>query len=155
MLCEQLGVQIHCLRHRIAEHGLTSALEDVARLSLSAVELVSFPGCRGNRWGDFGASADVPPPRIANMMAAAGLRCPSIMVSEAELANNRLGATLSWIGELGCRRVVLTALQPGPESQAARDWGRRFDDAFHYAQRCRARGFEFILHTQPELWAPV
>ena len=151
MRLDQLGVQVHCLRHRIAEAGLPAVLDWVAGLGLTALELVSFPGCRGNRWGDFGAATELAPERIASALQAAGLHCPSVMVSEAELAPDRLRSTLAWVGALGCRRIVLTALHPVNSSGHGPSFIQRVHD---HAQRCRSEGFAFMLHTQPELWAP-
>ena len=59
MRAEQLGVQLHCLRHAVRD-DFSGALESIRRLGLAVVELVSFPGCRGNPWGDFGNATDLP-----------------------------------------------------------------------------------------------
>ena len=153
MRLEQLGVQAHCLRHQIAL-SLASALEAVARLGLNAIELVSFPGCRGNPWGDFGRSTDLPPREIAAALATEGLQCPSVMVTEAELATDRLAETLAWILAVGCRRVVLNSLQHPPRPSWA-DWQRSLERAEGYAKQCGEHSLDFTLHTQPELWAAV
>lgn len=153
---ERLGVQIHCLRHEIARDGLGPVLEGIAGLGLWAVEMVSFPGCRGNRWGDFGAAADLPARELGAALRAAGLACPAAMVYLAELAPERRPVVYQWVSELGCARIVLAMLGTGttptgpPPSRA--DWQRAFDEFDQLAGSMRAAGLEPVVHTQPDLW---
>ncbi len=147
MRSDQLGVQVHCLRHRIAAEGLPATLDRVRALGLRSIELVRFPGCRGNPWGDFGAATDLAPTRIAASLAAAGLHCPSVMVGEAELSNGCLGRSLDWIDGVGCHRVVLTALHAAEPGSP-----RYMETVIEHASRCAREGFDFVLHTHPELW---
>ena len=147
---DQLGVQVHCLRHRIAAAGLQAALDWVRQLCLSSIELISFPGCYGNRWGDFGAATHLSPERIRAALSASGLICPGVMVGEAELSSDRIDATLDWIGAIGSHRVVLTAVHSAPTGAP-----QFLDRVYAHAHRCLRAGFQFVLHTQPELWVPV
>jgi sugar phosphate isomerase/epimerase len=153
MRAEQLGVQLHCLRHAVRE-SLPGTLALIRRLGLDVVELVSFPGCRGNPWGDFGTAADLPPPSIRAALDEAGLRCPSVMVNEQELAPDRVDAVLDWIAGVGAYRVALTAFSLSPAASVP-DWRAALASANAHAERCRDRGLAFVLHTQPELWKPV
>jgi sugar phosphate isomerase/epimerase len=150
---DQLGVQAHCLRFEIAS-GLESALTAVAGLGVRAIEMMSFPGCRGNPWGDFGPAADVPPERIAAAMREAGLACPSVMVHERELRPEHRDRTMHWIHALGVSRIVLTAIEMHPRP-TLRDWQIAFDQVLALATTLRSQGFQLILHTQPDLWHPT
>jgi sugar phosphate isomerase/epimerase len=149
---ERLGVQAHCLRHAIAA-GLEPALERVAALGLRAIEMMSFPGCRGQAWGDFGAAADRAPRDIGAALRAAGLACPSAMVLERELDLSRIEATLRWVSELGCPRLVQSSFTIADDAGAA-DWQLAFDRIEGLARRVRAAGLRYVLHTQPNLWRP-
>ena len=153
MRAEQLGVQLHCLRHAVRE-SMPRALESIRRLGLDVVELVSFPGCRGNPWGDFGTAADLPPRSIRSALENAGLRCPSVMVNALELAPARIDVALDWIAGVGADTVALTAFSL-PKGATVPDWQAALASANAHAERCRNRGLQFVLHTQPELWATV
>jgi len=152
---DRLGVQIHCLRHEVAR-GLEATLDGIAALGASAVEMVSFPGCRGNRWGDFGAAADRSARELSTALRAAGLACPGTIVYGHELVPERRAATFQWVGELGCPRIVLAMLATGttPTGPAPTrdDWQRAFDDFALLAASMRAAGLEPVVHTQPDLW---
>jgi sugar phosphate isomerase/epimerase len=150
---DQLGVQAHCLRFEIAK-DLDAALSAVSALGIGAIEMMSFAGCRGNPWGDFGAAADLSAHAIRNSIRAAGLHCPSIMVHEHELAPGHLEQTLDWIGELGVGRIVLTALAMSRERRLEH-WHQAFERLLLLAAKIRAAGLRLIIHTQPELWAPI
>lgn len=149
---ERLGVQAHCLRHAIAA-GLEPAFERVAALGIRAIEMMSFPGCRGQAWGDFGAAADREPRDIGAVLRTAGLACPSTMVLERELDLARIEATLRWVNELGCPRLVQSSFTIADDAGAA-DWQLAFDRIEGLARRVRAAGLRYVLHTQPNLWRP-
>src|SRR6478672_13876322 len=117
---EQLGVQLHCLRHAVRE-SLPDTLESIRNLGFEAVELVSFPGCRANPWGDFGTAADLPPRSIRGAIETAGLHCPSVMVNALELAPARIAGVLDWIADVGAPKVALTAFSLS-KSAAVPDW---------------------------------
>ena len=155
---ERLGVQVHCLRHEVAR-GLEPALDAIAALGLHAVEMVSFPGCRGNRWGDFGAATDRPARELGTALRAAGLACPSCMVYGHELVPGRRQATYQWVSGLGCPRIVLAMLATGttPTGPAPTrgDWQRAFDEFDLLAGDMRAAGLEPVVHTQPDLWRRI
>jgi sugar phosphate isomerase/epimerase len=149
----ELGIQAHCLRHRIAAN-FEATLAEVAALGVTALELVYFPGCRGNAWGDFGAATDLPPAEIGAAIRALGLCCPSVMVNETDLHAERAGSTLDWIVAVGCPRVVLTSLSHSA-APSLEEWTHCFERMRGAARQCRSRGLEFALHTQPDLWAEV
>jgi sugar phosphate isomerase/epimerase len=149
----QLGVQAHCLRFEIAR-GVEQALARVRRLGVRAIEMVSFPGCRGQAWGDFGAAADRTPRDVAAALRAAGLSCPSTMVLERELDLARIEATLRWVADLGCPRLVQSSFAIADEAGTA-DWQLAFDRIEGLARRVRATGLRYVLHTQANLWRPL
>jgi len=149
---DQLGVQAHCLRSEIAA-DLDRTLATVAELGIRALEMMSFRGCRGNWWGDFGPATDLPPETIAGRIRAAGLECPSVMVVEQELSAEQFGATIDWVHGLGCPRLVLTSFAVA-STRSREDWQQAFKRVDEFAQRVSEAGLEFILHTQPDLWAP-
>lgn len=151
MRANQLGVQAHCLRSEIAA-DFGRILATVAELGIRALEMVSFPGCRGNAWGDFGAAADLPPQAIARRIRAAGLQCPSVMVGEKELNAAQFGATIDWVRGLDCPRLVLTSFAIA-HARTREHWHQAFARVDELAQRVNEAGLEFILHTQPDLWA--
>ena len=153
MRTDQLGVQLHCLRHAVRE-GLADTLGKIRGLGFEVVELVSFPGCRGNPWGDFGAASDLAPGSIRAALDDAGLRCPSVMVYEKELSADGLDGVLEWARGVGADTVVLTALA-APSLPTLAQWQVTVERANQHAERCRGRGMTFVLHTQPELWASV
>jgi sugar phosphate isomerase/epimerase len=150
---DQLGVQVHCLRH-VVRKGLPDALASIRRLGLGIVELVSFPGCRGNPWGDFGSATDLPARSIRIALDDAGLLCPSVMVNERELAPDQIDTVLDWVRGVGADRVVLTAFA-GSTGSTLEQWRATLARTNTHAERCRERGIAFVLHTQPDLWAPV
>jgi len=150
MNLDRLGIQAHCLRHLFAagfEHGLSA----VADRGLRVLELVSFPGCRGNAWGDFGLSTDLPAREIGARLAAAGISCPSVMVNERELAPERAQTTLRWVSEVGCQYVALSSFAH-PDEPTLADWQRCFEELMLHAARCADAGLRFVVHTQPSLW---
>ncbi len=149
---DRLGVQAHCLRHAIAT-GLESALERVASLGIRAIEMMSFPGCRGQAWGDFGTAAERTPRDIAAALRTAGLACPGTMVLERELDHAHIEATLRWVAELGCPRLVQSSFAI-PDDAGPADWQLAFDRLEGLARRVRAAGLNYVLHTQPNLWRP-
>ncbi|MFO1466670.1 MAG: sugar phosphate isomerase/epimerase [Steroidobacteraceae bacterium] len=150
---QRLGVQAHCLRFEI-QRGLEPALEEVRRLGLAAIELVYLPGCRGNWWGDFGATADRSPRDIAQAIAAAGLECPSVMASPQDLCDERIAGTLDWVAGTGAPVLSLASFaKPAPGT--SRNWSAEFDSLDRLADRVASAGLSFALHTSPELWAPV
>jgi len=149
----RLGVQAHCLRHEIAA-GLEPTLERVATLGLRAIEMMSFPGCRGQPWGDFGAAADRAPRDLAAALRAAELDCPSTMVLERELDAERIEATLRWVDGIGCPRLVQSSFGIGAGASEA-DWQSAFDRLEDRARHVRAAGLRYVLHTQPNLWRPL
>jgi sugar phosphate isomerase/epimerase len=153
MLQRQLGVQAHCLRFRIAA-GLEAALREVRELNLAAIELVSFPGCRGNAWGDFGAATDWPPQKIGHTIHAAGLACPGAMVTPAEIAESRLETTVEWLRSAGIPRLILSSL-PGAGTRTMADWRQGFASLNALGERLRGRGLDFAYHTQPDLWRAI
>ena len=153
MLQRQLGVQAHCLRYRIAA-SLEATLAEVAGLGLQAIELVSFPGCRGNRWGDFGAAADWRPEDIGAAIRGAGLACPSAMVNSQELAAEQFEATIRWLRGVGVAHLVLAAI-PTPGSGTLREWQQALAMLNPLGERLRSYGLRFAIHTQPNLWAIV
>jgi sugar phosphate isomerase/epimerase len=150
MRADQLGVQAHCLRSEIAA-DLDRTLATIAELGMAALEMMSFPGCRGNWWGDFGAAADLPPTVIAARIRSAGLLCPSVMVTEPELSSEQFTATIDWVHGLGCPRLVLTSFAVAA-ARTRDDWQRAFARVDEFADRVSASGLEFVLHTQPDLW---
>ncbi|MCC7462763.1 MAG: hypothetical protein IT480_09930 [Gammaproteobacteria bacterium] len=150
---DQLGVQAHCLRHEIAA-GLESALERVAALGIGVIEMMSFPGCRGQAWGDFGAAAGRAPADIAAALRAARLHCPGVMVLEHELQSAHLGATLRWVGGLGSHRLIQSSFSIADDAGPA-DWQFAFDRIEGLARRVRAAGLRYVLHTQANLWRPL
>ena len=117
---QQIGVQAHCLRFEI-QKGLEQTLAQISSLGLAAIELVRVPGCRGNRWGDFGAATDRPAREIGAAIRAAGLVCPSVMVSPDELTTATMDSTVEWVRDTGATRLVLTTL-PSPASGVLYDW---------------------------------
>ena len=149
----QLGVQLHCLRHRVRE-SLDLALAEVAGLGLSSVELNYFPGCRGNPWGDFGAAADLSANHIAAKLRAHGLACPSVMVNEADLSSENRANTLAWVEGVGATTVILTALR-SPLQPSAIAWRETLHRCTEYAAICAMQGLHFGLHTQPDLWKQI
>jgi sugar phosphate isomerase/epimerase len=149
----QLGVQAHCLRFRITA-SLEATLAEVARLGLRAIELVTFPGCRGNRWGDFGAATDWPPEDIGRAIRCSGLACPSALVTSPEIAADRFEATVSWLRAAGIPRLILTSM-PTPGSGTLRDWQQAFAALNTIGERLGACGMQFAIHTQPNLWAVI
>ena len=153
MRLAQLGVQAHCLRFRIAA-GLEQALAEVAALDIGAIELTSFHGCRGDAWGDFGAATDRPPKDIAAAIRNAGLACPSCIVMQGELADERFDATIDWAQAVGVSRVILSSLAT-PRAGRLRDWQQAFDGLNDIGAGVRARGLQFAYHTQPNLWATL
>jgi len=150
---DRLGVQAHCLRHEIAS-GLEGALERVAGLGLRAIEMMSFPGCRGQAWGDFGAATGREPRAIAAALRVAGLACPSTMVLERELEPGLFDATVRWVKDLDCPRLVQSSFSiadaAGPEA-----WEAAFGRIEALARRVRAAGLRYVLHTPPNLWRPL
>lgn len=150
---ERLGVQAHCLRYEIAA-GLEAALARVAVLGIHAIELMSFPGCRGQTWGDFGTATDRDPRDIAAALRAAGLACPGTMVLERELSLANIGATLRWVAGLGCPRLVQSSFSIADDAGHA-DWQLAFERIEGLARRVRAAGLAYVLHTQPNLWRPL
>lgn len=153
MRIDQLGVQAHCLRGEIAV-DLDRTLATVAELGIAALEMMSFPGCRGNWWGDFGSAADLPAQTIAARIRGAGLQCPSVMVTEKELTTEQFASTIDWVHGLSCPRLVLTSFAVGA-ARTREDWQRAFASLDELAERVCASGLEFILHTQPDLWTPA
>jgi sugar phosphate isomerase/epimerase len=149
----RLGVQAHCLRFDI-QQGLEAVLARMAGLGLTAIELVSFPGCRGNPWGDFGAAADRPAVEIGAAIRAAGLACPSVMVSPEEVRGMNLPRTLNWVRDTGAARLVLTSI-PTPGAGSLQDWSAAFADLNELGARVGRSGLDFAIHTQPGLWAVV
>ena len=149
----QLGVQAHCLRFRIAE-SLEATLDEVAGLGLRAIELVSFPGCRGNRWGDFGAATDWRPEDIGSAIRKAGLVCPSVMVNAQELSEAQFDATVRWLHGVDAGRLVLTSI-PTPGAGSLRDWQQALATLNPTGEHLRSCGLQFAIHTQPNLWAVV
>jgi sugar phosphate isomerase/epimerase len=153
MRAQQLGVQIHCLRAQIRD-GLPAVLAQVVARNLKAVELVSFPGCRGNPWGDFGMVADLPPAEIREALDTAGLTCPSAHVAPFELEGARLEQTLTWCKGVGTQRVVLSGLSRHP-AQGVDTHLREIDDLNRMGETLAREGFQFALHTQPDLWQVI
>ena len=151
MQAMRLGVQAHCLRSEISDN-LDRTLATLVRMGIQALEMMYMPGCRGNWWGDFGATADLAPRDIADRMAAAGLECPGVMATEKDLANDRLPATLAWIKDLGCPKLILTSFSVAP-GRTIDDWRQAFADLEAHARRIEDHGLEFVLHTQPDLWS--
>ena len=152
MRADQLGVQAHCLRSEIAA-DLDRTLATVAELGIAALEMMFFPGCNGNWWGDFGSAADLSPQVIAARIRGAGLECPSVMVTEKDLSAEQFATTIEWVHGLGCPRLVLTSFAVGA-ARTREDWHRAFTRVDTLADRVGAAGLEFILHTQPDLWTP-
>lgn len=150
---DRLGIQAHCLRHEIAA-GLEPALARMSALGLGAIEMMSFPGCRGQAWGDFGAVTDRDPRDIAAALRTAGLACPSTMVLERELALPCIEATLRWVSDLGCPRLVQSSFTIADDAGVA-DWQLAFERIEGLARRVRAAGLAYALHTQPNLWRPL
>lgn len=150
----QLGVQAHSLRFSIAERGLDITLSEVAGRGIGIIELVSFPGCRGNRWGDFGAATDLAPDLIARAIHRAGLVCPSTHVTAKELAEPHRRSTLDWAAEIGIKTIVLSSLPPqdgdGIDGRVA-----QFKSLNGIGRRLGDEGFRFALHTQADLWKPA
>jgi sugar phosphate isomerase/epimerase len=150
---DRLGVQAHCLRYEIVA-GLEPALARAAGLGIHAIEMVSFPGCRGQAWGDFGAAADRDPRDIAAALRSAGLHCPSAMVLERELEPELLDTTLRWVSGLGCPRLVQSSFSIGNAAGLA-EWQAAFERVEALARRVQAAGLRYVLHTQPNLWRPL
>ncbi len=149
----RLGVQAHCLRFEI-QQGLEPALARMAGRGLASIELVRFPGCRGNRWGDFGAATDRSPADIGAAIRAAGLTCPSVMISPPEAQASTLDASIDWVRGVGADHLVLTSL-PTPGSGSLAQWSAAFAQLNELGQRVKAGGLNFAIHTQPGLWASV
>ncbi len=152
MRATQLGVQAHCLRSEISV-DLDATLATLAGLGLCAFEMMYFPGCRGNWWGDFGAAADLPAAHIGASIRAAGLHCPGVMVTAKDLESDQAAATLDWARDLGCSRVILTSFAVA-SAPTPGDWTRAFEGLEIQASQVEAAGLEFVLHTQPDLWRP-
>jgi sugar phosphate isomerase/epimerase len=150
---QQIGVQAHCLRFEI-QKGLEQTLAQISGLGLAAIELVRFPGCRGNRWGDFGAATDRPAREIGAAVRAAGLVCPSVMVSADELTTANTGSTIEWVHDTGATRLVLTAL-PSPDPANLRDWTAAFANLNVLGARMQRSGLRFAFHPQPSLWSEL
>jgi sugar phosphate isomerase/epimerase len=147
----RLGVQAHCLRFDI-QQGLEPLLARIAGLGFAAIELVCFPGCRGNRWGDFGAATDRPAAEIGTAIRAAGLTCPSVMVSPQEALGVNLAQTIEWVRDTGATRLVLTSL-PTPGDGSLQEWTNAFANLNQLGARIGESGLDFGIHTQPGLWA--
>jgi sugar phosphate isomerase/epimerase len=126
----------------------------MSRLGIRTIELMSFEGCRGNAWGDFGAATDLSPVEIGRAIRDAGLICPSVMVVEAELGPARLASTLEWVKHVGGERVVLSAFAT-PQAAGLGEWHAAFECLGKVAREVCAAGFEFALHTQVNLWQRV
>jgi sugar phosphate isomerase/epimerase len=150
---QQIGVQAHCLRFEI-QKSLEQTLAQISKLGLAAIELVRFPGCRGNRWGDFGAATDRPALEIGAAIRAAGLVCPSVMVSPGELTAANMDSTIEWVRDTGATRLVLTAL-PSPERGSLHDWTAAFANLNVLGSRMQRSGLGFAFHPQPSLWAEL
>lgn len=151
----QLGVQAHCLRFKISEQGLEASLTELAGQSFQLVEMVSFSGCRGNRWGDFGSATDLPATRIACALRDAGLACPSIHVTATELSAKQLEATLNWARTIGIQTIVLSSLPSMPASAGINARLSQIHELNVIGKRLRSADFRFVLHMQPDLWQPV
>jgi sugar phosphate isomerase/epimerase len=152
MRAQQLGVQIHCVRHAARTDWL-GTLRAIADLGVAGIELVSFPGCDGNPWGDFGALAHVPAQQLRDAIDSVGLTVTGTMVAEKELAADARAQTFRWVQASGSRSVILTALRP-PSTELA-DWRTLFRRLPDYADAAAQAGLRFVLHTQPELWQPL
>jgi sugar phosphate isomerase/epimerase len=150
---DRLGVQAHCLRFEVAR-GLEPLLAKLGGLGVAAIEMMSFPGCRGQAWGDFGAAADREPRDIAAALRAAGLHCPSTMVLERELEPSQIEATLRWVSGLGCPRLVQSSFAIASDAGPP-EWQAAFERIEALARRVRAAGLAYVLHTQPNLWRPL
>jgi len=150
---QQIGVQAHCLRFEI-QKGLEQTLAQIASLGLAAIELVRFPGCRGNRWGDFGAATDRPAREIGAAIREAGLVCPSVMVSPDELTTATMDSTVEWVRDTGATRLVLTTL-PSPASGVLYDWTVAFANLNALGSRMQRSGLRFAFHPQPSLWSEL
>jgi len=150
----RLGVQAHCLRHAIATAGFEATLTRVAQLGIRAIEMMSFPGCRGQSWGDFGSAADHDPRDLASAIDAAGLVCPGVMVLESELDSAHIDTTLRWVRRLGCPRVVQSSFSIAAGAGPS-EWHAAFDRIETLAARVQAAGLGYVLHTQPSLWRPL
>jgi sugar phosphate isomerase/epimerase len=74
------------------------------------------------------------------------------MVTEKELAAPNRRRTLDWVQGLGCPRVVLTSFTVSP-SRTRNDWVDALARVGELAQHVRTAGLDFVLHTQPDLWA--
>jgi sugar phosphate isomerase/epimerase len=151
----QLGVQAHCLRFKISEQGLEASLAELAGQSFQLIEMVSFSGCRGNRWGDFGSATDLPATRVASALRDAGLACPSIHVTATELSAKQLEATLNWARTIGIQTIVLSSLAPTPAGAGINVRLPQIHELNVIGKRLRAEGFRFALHMQPDLWQAV
>jgi hypothetical protein len=147
MRADQLGVQLHCLRH-VVRNGLPEALASICSLGLNVVELVSFPGCRGNPWGDFGDTTDLPAPiRTALVCRPAAERHGQR--ARTGRGTDRHGPRLGPWCRRGSRR--LTAFT-GSAGSTLEQWRATLARA-NTRRTPRARGP--IRATQPDLWASV
>lgn len=152
-LTRPVGVQVHCLRHRMAQ-DFRVTLADIAALGIRAVELVSFPGCRGNPWGDFGGLADWQPEAIRDALLEAGLTYPSAHVSWRELQEPQFDRTVDWLQRIGVQHAVLASL-PLATGASIHEWRRAFEALNSMGERLLGADLQFAYHTQANLWNVV
>ncbi len=149
-LPHRLGIQAHCLRQQLAR-DLRGTLGELAQLGFRAIELASFPGCRGNPWGDFGALADAAPESISDALVAAGFIVPSTHISWREVQDEHFEATVDWLKGVGTQRAIVASI-PMPANARFEQWRAAFERLNEIGMRFRESGLDFGYHTQANLW---
>ncbi len=149
-LTRPIGVQIHGLRHHLAQ-DFPGTLAEIVQLGIRVVELVSFPGCRGNPWGDFGSLADWPPEVIGDKLREAGLAYDSAHVYWRQLQPSQFDMTVDWLTRVGVKRAILAEL-PVNSGASIEDWRIAFDTLNALGMQLQHAGLQFAYHTQANLW---
>jgi sugar phosphate isomerase/epimerase len=149
----QLGVQAHCLRREMAV-DFPGTLGRVNALGIGRIEMCSFPGCRGNPWGDFGELADWSAGRIRDELATAELDCVGTHFAAKELAGDELEAAIRWARDINSPAIVLGGLRQAADADGA-SWRAAFESLNEIGRRVADHGLDFAYHTQNDVWCTV
>jgi len=148
-----LAVQAHCLRREMSV-DFPGALARVKALGFDRIEMCSFPGCRGNLWGDFGELADWPSERIRAELAAAELDCIGTHFAAKELAGDQLDGAVRQARDIGSPAIVLGGLHQ-PADASATSWRAAFESLNEIGRRVTDHGLAFAYHTQNDVWRTI
>lgn len=148
-----LGVQAHCLRREMSV-DFPGTLARVKAMGIGRIEMCSFPGCRGNPWGDFGALADWPAERIRHALATTRLDCVGTHFAAKELTGDELGTAVRWARDIGSPAIVLDGLRQAADADAAA-WRAAFESLNDIGRRVTDHGLAFAYHTQNDVWRTI